>query len=117
MEIGWRHLSGSSSTSQTALSLLSRLIQLIRSIHHAARRRRPGRPLDHRVFRSVEAKDANENSDVSDELRDEIIDLLAEPPVRIEAYPYSAIPALPGAAVLLIRSLALSVISFRDRAE
>ena len=32
------------------------------------------------------------------ELRDEIISLLAEPPVRIEAHPYSAIPALPGDA-------------------
>jgi quinol monooxygenase YgiN len=48
------------------------------------------------VFRSVEAKDAYETSDMADELRDEIIDLLAEPPVRIEAHPYSAIPALPG---------------------
>jgi quinol monooxygenase YgiN len=50
------------------------------------------------VFRSVEAKDAYENSDMADELRDEIISLLAEPPVRIEAHPYSAIPALPGDA-------------------
>ena len=48
------------------------------------------------VFRSVEAKDAYETSDMADELRDEIIDLLAEPPVRIEAHPYSATPALPG---------------------
>lgn len=48
------------------------------------------------VFRSVEAKDAYENSDMADDLRDEIIDLLAEPPVRIEAHPYSAIPVLPG---------------------
>ncbi len=47
------------------------------------------------VFRSVEAKDGYENSPMADELRDEIIDLLAEPPVRIEAHPYSAIPALP----------------------
>ena len=50
------------------------------------------------VFRSVGAKDAYETSDMSDELRDEIIDLLAEPPVRIEAHPYSAIPLLPGDA-------------------
>ncbi len=50
------------------------------------------------VFRSVEAKDAYENSDMADELRDEIISLLAEPPVRIEAHPYSAIPTLPGDA-------------------
>jgi len=48
------------------------------------------------VFRSVEAKNAYETSDMADELRDEIIDLLAEPPDRIEAHPYSAIPALPG---------------------
>lgn len=48
------------------------------------------------VFRSVEAKDGYENSPMADELRDEIIDLLAEAPTRIEAHPYSAIPALPG---------------------
>lgn len=48
------------------------------------------------VFRSVQAKDAYEGSDMADELRDEIIDLLAEPPVRIPAHPYSAIPLLPG---------------------
>jgi len=48
------------------------------------------------VFRSVEAKDGYENSDMAEELRDEIIDLLAEPPMRIEAHPYSTIPALPG---------------------
>jgi hypothetical protein len=50
------------------------------------------------VFRSVEAKEAYENSDLADELRDDTISLLAEPPVRIEAHPYSAIPALPGDA-------------------
>ena len=48
------------------------------------------------VFRSVQAEDAHESSDTADQLREEIIDLLAEPPVRIEAHPYSAIPALPG---------------------
>ena len=48
------------------------------------------------VFRSKQAKDGYETSAMADELRDEIIDLLAEPPVRIEAHPYSAIPALPG---------------------
>ena len=48
------------------------------------------------VFRSEEAKDGYESSALADELRDEIIDLLAEPPVRIAAHPYSAIPALPG---------------------
>ncbi|MFE1265711.1 putative quinol monooxygenase [Streptomyces albogriseolus] len=45
------------------------------------------------VFRSHEAKDAYENSPLADELRDEIIDLLAEPPMRIEVHPYSALPA------------------------
>jgi quinol monooxygenase YgiN len=35
------------------------------------------------VFRSAEAKDAYETSDLADLLRDEIIDLLAEPPVRV----------------------------------
>ena len=58
----------------------------------------PDVPWKIEVFRSVEAKDAYENSDMADELRDEIISLLAEPPVRIEAHPYSAIPALPGDA-------------------
>lgn len=47
------------------------------------------------VFRSREAKDAYENSPLADELRDEIIDLLAEPPLRIEVHPYSALPADP----------------------
>lgn len=42
------------------------------------------------VFRSKEAKDNYENSPLADELRDEIIDLLAEPPMRINAHPYSA---------------------------
>ncbi|MER7174730.1 putative quinol monooxygenase [Streptomyces mesophilus] len=46
------------------------------------------------VFRSVEAKDAYENSPLADELRDEIIGLLAEPPMRIPVHPYSAAPAL-----------------------
>lgn len=45
------------------------------------------------VFRSHEAKDAYENSPLADELRDEIIGLLAEPPLRIEVHPYSALPA------------------------
>jgi quinol monooxygenase YgiN len=39
------------------------------------------------VFRSIDAKEAYETSDMADELRDEIIDLLVEPPVRIEAHP------------------------------
>lgn len=50
------------------------------------------------VFRSTEAKNAYETSNLADELRDEIIDLLAEPPLRIEAHPYSALPTLPGDA-------------------
>ncbi|GAA4756582.1 hypothetical protein GCM10025783_32400 [Amnibacterium soli] len=50
------------------------------------------------VFRSDEAKDGYETSDMADELRDEIIGLLGEPPMRIEAHPYSAIPVLPGDA-------------------
>ena len=47
------------------------------------------------VFRSHEAKDGYENSPLADELRDEIIDLLAEPPMRISAHPYSALPINP----------------------
>jgi quinol monooxygenase YgiN len=47
------------------------------------------------VFRSHAAKDAYENSPLADELRDEIIGLLAEPPMRIEVHPYSALPADP----------------------
>ncbi|MEV0844944.1 hypothetical protein AB0J21_03460 [Streptomyces sp. NPDC049954] len=47
------------------------------------------------VFRSHEAKDAYENSPLADELRDEIIGLLAEPPTRIEVHPYAALPADP----------------------
>lgn len=44
------------------------------------------------VFKSDEAKDSYETSDLADELRDEIIGLLAEPPMRISAHPYSALP-------------------------
>lgn len=47
------------------------------------------------VFRSEEAKDAYENSPLADELRGEIIGLLAEPPMRIPVHPYSAMPADP----------------------
>lgn len=42
------------------------------------------------VFRSDEAKDGYENSPLADELRDEILNLLAEPPMRIPVHPYSA---------------------------
>lgn len=44
------------------------------------------------VFRSEEAKAAYENSPLADELRDEIIDLLAEPPMRVAVHPYAALP-------------------------
>jgi len=44
------------------------------------------------VFKSEEAKALYENSPLADELRDEIIDLLAEPPMRIAVHPYSALP-------------------------
>ena len=44
------------------------------------------------VFKSEEAKAGYENSSLADELRDEIIDLLAEPPTRISVHPYSALP-------------------------
>jgi quinol monooxygenase YgiN len=42
------------------------------------------------VFKSDEAKDAYENGPLADELRDEILDVLAEPPMRIPVHPYSA---------------------------
>ncbi|WP_030439177.1 putative quinol monooxygenase [Actinoplanes subtropicus] len=45
------------------------------------------------VFTSDEAKDAYENSALADELRDEIIGLLAEPPMRVAVHPYAAQPA------------------------
>lgn len=45
------------------------------------------------VFNSDEAKDRYENSPLADSLRDEIIELLAEPPMRIAVHPYSAFPA------------------------
>ena len=44
------------------------------------------------VFRSESAKEAYENSPLADELREEILGLLAEPPTRIAAHPYSAAP-------------------------
>ena len=44
------------------------------------------------VFRSDAAKAGYENSPLADELRDEILNLLAEPPMRIAAHPYSAAP-------------------------
>lgn len=44
------------------------------------------------VFNSDEAKAAYENSPLADTLRDEIIDLLAEPPMRVAVHPYSAAP-------------------------
>lgn len=44
------------------------------------------------VFRSDAAKERYENSPLADELREEILELLAEPPMRIAAHPYSAAP-------------------------
>ena len=44
------------------------------------------------VFRSDEAKNVYENGPLADELRNEILDLLAEPPMRIPVHPYSAAP-------------------------
>lgn len=44
------------------------------------------------IFNSDEAKVDYESSQLADELRDEIIDLLAEPPLRIAVHPYSASP-------------------------
>ncbi|NVK72075.1 MAG: antibiotic biosynthesis monooxygenase [Oceanospirillaceae bacterium] len=44
------------------------------------------------VFISEEAKANYENSPLADELRDEIISLLAEPPMRIPVHPYAALP-------------------------
>lgn len=44
------------------------------------------------VFNSDAAKESYEDSSLADELRDEILELLAEPPVRISAHSYSAAP-------------------------
>ncbi len=44
------------------------------------------------VFNSDKAKSNYENSSLADALRDEIIELLAEPPMRIAVHPYSASP-------------------------
>lgn len=44
------------------------------------------------IFRSEAAKEGYEHSPLADQLRDEILDLLAEPPMRVEAHPYSAAP-------------------------
>jgi len=44
------------------------------------------------VFKSDEAKANYENSPLADELRDEIINLLAEPPMRIPVHPYAVLP-------------------------
>ncbi len=46
------------------------------------------------IFKSGAAKDAYETSPLADELRDEIIGLLAEPPTRIAVRPYSAAPTI-----------------------
>ncbi|SMF76157.1 putative quinol monooxygenase [Streptomyces sp. Amel2xC10] len=47
------------------------------------------------VFRSDEAKDAYENGPLADELRDEILDHVAEMVMRVEAHPYAVLPADP----------------------
>ncbi|AMR28225.1 hypothetical protein A0257_14780 [Hymenobacter psoromatis] len=44
------------------------------------------------VFTSAAAKVGYENGPLADELRDEILNLLAEPPMRISAHPYAAAP-------------------------
>ncbi len=44
------------------------------------------------VFNSEAAKEMYESSHLADELRVEILGLLAEPPTRIEAHAYSAAP-------------------------
>lgn len=44
------------------------------------------------VFRSDAAMVGYQTSAFADELRDEILELLAEPPMRIAAHPYSAAP-------------------------
>jgi quinol monooxygenase YgiN len=45
------------------------------------------------VFTSEAAKDRYETSPLADELREEILALLAEPPLRIAAHPYAVAPA------------------------
>jgi quinol monooxygenase YgiN len=44
------------------------------------------------VFKSDAAKDGYGSSPLADELRDEILELLAEPPMRVAAHPYAAAP-------------------------
>jgi quinol monooxygenase YgiN len=44
------------------------------------------------VFTSEAAKDHYENSPLADELREEILGLLAEAPLRIAAHPYAVAP-------------------------
>ncbi|CAB3832322.1 hypothetical protein LMG26686_01003 [Achromobacter mucicolens] len=44
------------------------------------------------IFKSSAAKEAYESSALADELRDEILGLLAEPPIRIAARPYAVAP-------------------------
>jgi len=44
------------------------------------------------IFNSQQAKAQYEESPLADSLRDEIIALLAEPPMRISVHPYSAMP-------------------------
>ena len=44
------------------------------------------------IFRSDAAKEEYENSPLADELREEILGLLAEAPTRIAVHPYSVAP-------------------------
>lgn len=44
------------------------------------------------IFKSSAAKEAYESSALADELRDEILGLLVEPPIRIAARPYAVAP-------------------------
>ena len=44
------------------------------------------------IFRSDAAKEEYENSPLADQLREEILGLLAEAPMRIAVHPYSVAP-------------------------
>ncbi|WP_205746320.1 putative quinol monooxygenase [Dyella amyloliquefaciens] len=46
------------------------------------------------VFKSNEAKAGYESSPLADQLRDEILGLLAEAPMRVAVHPYSALPII-----------------------
>jgi len=48
------------------------------------------------VFSSAEAKARYESSPLADELREEILGLLAEPPMRVAVHPHAALPLAAG---------------------